>query len=63
MESSSTSKRVAFDRSYDDRGSVCYGVGVDDKRERQPVCDGTSGCQSFRTRKPSIQVPVTTTSR
>ena len=46
MESSSPPKRVAADRSDDDRKSVCYGVRVDDQREHQRVCDGTSGCES-----------------
>ena len=41
MESSSPPKRVAVDRSDDDRKSVCDGVRVDDQREHRRVCDGT----------------------
>ena len=41
LESPSTPKRTATSRSVDDQESVRYGVGVDDEREHQPVCDGT----------------------
>ena len=56
MESSLSSERVAAARGHNDRASVCYGVGMDDEREHQPVCDGALGCESFRARKSSIYV-------
>ena len=46
VENPSSPKYITVDRGGDDRGSVCYGVGVDDEREHHPVRRGTSGCES-----------------
>ena len=48
MEGSRPSKRAAAAGS-DGQGSVCYGVGVDGKREHQPVCGSALGCEQVRT--------------
>ena len=46
VESSPSSERVAIARGHNDQGYVCYGVGVDAKREHQSVCEDTSACES-----------------
>jgi len=59
MESSPAPKSVAFGWGCDGQEYVCHGVGVDGKWEHQRVCDGTPGCESFRTRKFFIRTPDT----
>ena len=54
MEGSSPPERAAAAGSNNDRGSVRYGVGVDDEWEHQPVCDSTPGCEPIQPRKFSI---------
>ena len=49
VEGSSSSERVATARGYNERDPVCYGVGMDDKRKHQPICEHTPGCESVRT--------------
>ena len=46
LESSSAPKRVTPAGGNNDRGSVRYDVGVDEKREHQPVRGGASRCKS-----------------
>ena len=57
LESTSASEHITTTRGDNDRGSVCDGIGVDDKRKHQTVCDGTSECESVRTRKLSLEAP------
>ena len=46
VENPSASQCVASDRSDDDGGSLCDGVGVDGKREYQRLREGKSGSKS-----------------
>ena len=58
LEGSSASERAALAGCDNNRESVRYGVGMDDKWEHQPVCEGAPGRESVRARKFSIQTPV-----
>ena len=46
LESASASEHIATARCDHDRESIRNGVGMDDKREYQAVCNSTSGCES-----------------
>lgn len=58
MERHPASERAAVHRGNHRRESILHGDRVDDEREHQPICTGTSGCKSARTRKCSPKPPI-----
>ena len=46
VEGSSSSERVAATGRHNDRDPVRDGVGMDDERKHQPICENTPGCES-----------------
>ena len=45
VEGSPSPERVVAPGSHNDGDTVRDGVGVDDEREHQPICEGEPGCE------------------